>query len=99
MDYSALGIEKLQQQAEADLSLIRCPRDGVVMRVLGGRASRRDGSGESRRFTDRLPNLRAWQVREVDVECPACRRRADGIRLRVRAERPGVRAGREQAIH
>lgn len=100
MDYSSLGIVKLQRQAEANPTLIRCPRDGVVMRVLGGRAVRRDGAGETRRFEDRLPNLRSWQVREVDVECPACRRRAEGVRLSPRADRPEpVSASRHRAIH
>lgn len=100
MDYSSLGIVKLQRQAEANPTLIRCPRDGVVMRVLGGRAARRDGSGETRRFADRLPNLRGWQIREVDLECPACRRRAERVRLSPRAEpQESVRASRRHAIH
>ena len=48
------------QQAARDPTTIRCPRDGAVMRVLGGRAP---ASGEP-----------------LDLECPACRRRAVGVR-------------------
>lgn len=78
-DYTPLGIEKITRQASAPTIFVRCPRDGVVMRVLTWRARRRDGSGETRRGTGRPPRSVEWEVIQVDVECPACRRRADGI--------------------
>ena len=58
-EYLLLGIEKIARQAARDPTTIRCPRDGAVMRVLGGRAP---ASGEP-----------------LDLECPACRRRAVGV--------------------
>lgn len=48
------------------------------MRVIGSRAERRDGSGEAQRFTE-PPAGRGWVVTELDLECPACRRVAEGI--------------------
>jgi len=80
-DYTSLGVDKIAQQATRDAALIRCPRDSVVMRVLGSRAERLGREGMvSREFT-RLPGDAAWRLVEVDVECPACRRRACGVRL------------------
>jgi hypothetical protein len=80
-DYTSLGVDKIAHQATRDASLIRCPRDSVVMRVLGSRAERLSREGMvSREFT-RLPSDAAWRLVEVDVECPACRRRACGVRL------------------
>ena len=81
MDYTTLGLDKLRRQANTDVTLVRCPRDGVVMRVLGCRAARRDGSGEECRVVGRLPRGRVWAVRELDLECPACGRRARGITI------------------
>ena len=92
-DYTSLGIDKLTQQANTDVTLVRCPRDGVVMRVLGCRAARRDGSGEECRVVGRLPRGRLWTVRELDLECPACARRARGIT--VGADAAGSPSARE----
>jgi hypothetical protein len=79
-DYTPLGIEIIARQAAHDLSLIRCPRDSVVMRVLASRAEQsKGGNGELREFRSRPPAA-GWRVVELDVECPACRRRASGIR-------------------
>lgn len=79
-DYTPLGLEKIARQAANDLSLIRCPRDSVVMRVVASRAEPVNGAtGEAREFRSRPPST-GWQVKELDVECPACRRRATGIR-------------------
>lgn len=86
-DYTPLGIEKITRQANAPGVLVRCPRDGVVMRVEAWRACRRDGSGETTRGVGRLPRSREWAVTQVDVACPACRRRADGIAIEPRQER------------
>jgi hypothetical protein len=91
--YTPLGIEKIVKQAKHSLDLIRCPRDSVVMRILGGRAERRDGSGTTERFSERLPSSRYWSVREVDLECPACRRRAQAIGVRA-ANAPADRNAR-----
>jgi hypothetical protein len=78
-DYTPLGIEKISKQASAPTVLVRCPRDGVVMRVVAWRVRRRDGSGETRRGNGRLPKSGEWALVQLDVECPACRRRAEGI--------------------
>lgn len=83
--YTESGIEKLRQQAETTPALVRCPRDGVVMRVLGGEAQRLDGSDDVRHFTKRVPNLHRWRVMELDLECPACRRRAERVLSHVSA--------------
>lgn len=77
-DYTPIGIEKITAQARANRALVRCPRDGAVMRVVGSRAERRDGSGDAQRFTQ-PPARRDWVVTELDLECPACRRAAEGI--------------------
>ncbi len=80
-DYTELGLQKIAHQAARDLTLIRCPRDGVVMRVVASRAERQDRDGLTKRRFDRLPTGRGWQVTGLDVECPACRRRALAIEL------------------
>jgi hypothetical protein len=78
--YSPLGIEKIVRQAAAERTIIRCPRDGVVMRVVAWRARRRDGSGETRRGTGRPPAPnKEWALIQLDLECPACRRSAPDI--------------------
>ena len=79
-DYTSLGIEKVTRQARVNRALVRCPRDGAVMRVTGSRAERRDGTAESQRFVG-LPSGRDWVVTELDLECPACRRVAEGIAM------------------
>ena len=88
-DYTPLGLQKLAEQAARDVTSIRCPRDGAVMRVL---ASRTDDVSEER---EREQAVHPWRksgpvVVEVDVECPACRRHAMGVR-------PKRRAGAETA--
>jgi hypothetical protein len=78
--YSPLGIEKIVRQAATERLIIRCPRDGVVMRVVSWRARRRDGSGEARRGTGRPPAPnKEWAITQLDLECPACRRTAADI--------------------
>jgi hypothetical protein len=79
-DYTPLGIQKIAQQAGRDPTTIRCPRDSVVMRVLTANAERPDADGVKRRRFEGLPKGSAWQLTEVDVECPACRRSAQGVR-------------------
>jgi hypothetical protein len=83
--YSPLGIEKIVRQAAADRLTIRCPRDGVVMRVVAWRVKRRDGSGETRRGTGRPKPSREWAITHLDLECPACRRGAEDIVVTPRA--------------
>lgn len=78
-DYTPLGIEKICLQASRDLRTIRCPRDSVVMRVLCSHAERNDGKEPHQRSFDALPRGRAWRVTTLDLECPACRRRALGV--------------------
>lgn len=78
-DYTPLGIEKISLQASRDLRTIRCPRDSVVMRVLCSHAERNDGKEPRTRSFDALPRGRAWRVTTLDLECPACRRKALGV--------------------
>lgn len=77
-DYSSLGIDKITKQANTDITLVRCPRDSVVMRPVECVLERPD-TGERRRVRGRPPKGREWAVRELDLECPACRRRATRI--------------------
>jgi hypothetical protein len=79
-DYTPLGIQKIAQQVGLDPTTVRCPRDSVVMRVLVAKAERPNAEGVTRRTFEGLPKGTAWQLTEVDVECPACRRSATGIR-------------------
>ena len=58
--------------AKADLRLIRCPRDSAVMRVLG--------HGLSEQHVDEKTHPERV-ITSVDVECPACRRRAMQVAL------------------
>ncbi len=80
-DYTLTGDAKIAQQARRDAALIRCPRDSAVMRVTASRAERTGGRESEVRVFDRLPRGPDWQVRELDVQCPACRRRAVGVTL------------------
>lgn len=79
-DYTPLGIEKISLQAGRDPHTIRCPRDSVVMRVLVVDAERSDGKEPSRRLFTAIPRTPNWRVTKLDLECPACRRKALGIR-------------------
>ncbi len=80
-DYTILGVDKIAQQARRDLTLIRCPRDSAVMRVTAWRAERVDSPEPELRVFDRLPRSVDWQVRALDVRCPACRRKAVQVTL------------------
>ena len=51
------------------------------MRVTVWRAERAGGPEPEMRVFDRLPRSADWQVRELDVQCPACRRRALRVTL------------------
>jgi len=86
-DYTPLGIQKIAQQAGRDPTLIRCPRDSVVMRVVRARAERPEVGGVKRHTFDGVPKGTAWSITECDVECPACRRRAAGVRPMRRSSR------------
>jgi hypothetical protein len=79
-DYTPLGIEKISLQAARDPHTIRCPRDSVVMRILVVDAERTDGKEPTRRMFTALPRSPSWRVTRLDLECPACRRKALGIR-------------------
>lgn len=79
-DYTPRGIEKLSYQVAEHPELIRCPRDSAVMRVLSSRAERSGPHGMRHESFVGMPKERAWRVLEVDVECPACRRRALEVR-------------------
>jgi len=79
-DYTPLGIEKISLQAARDPHTIRCPRDSVVMRVLVVDAERSDGKEPSRRLFTTVPRTPSWRITKLDLECPACRRKALGIR-------------------
>ena len=76
-----------------DPTLIRCPRDSVVMRVVKARAERPDPGGVRRHTFDGVPKGAAWSLTEVDVECPACRRCAMGVRPMRRSAREKAAAG------
>lgn len=89
-DYTRLGLEKLARHASRDLTTIRCPRDSVVMRLLACRAERKGGGDVMRREFVRLPRDGDWQVREIDLECPACRRRALSVRIADPSETPAA---------
>lgn len=81
-DYTLAGEHKIAQQARRNATFIRCPRDSAVMRVTAWRAERIGSPDvqEVREFA-RFPRSPDWQVCELDVECPACRRRAVGVTL------------------
>ena len=79
-DYTLVGFQKIAQQAALDAAVVRCPRDGAVMRVVASRAERADRKGTTLREFHRLPRGTGWRVLELDLECPACRRRATGVR-------------------
>jgi hypothetical protein len=79
-DYTLVGYQKIAQQAALDAAVVRCPRDGAVMRVMASRAEHTGRNGTILREFDRLPRGSDWQVLELDLECPACRRRAAGVR-------------------
>ncbi len=87
-DYSVLGTHKIAQQAAADLGFVRCPRDGAVMRVMASRAEHTSHNGTIVREFDRLPRGNDWRVIDLDLECPACRRRANRVRPTGDAECP-----------
>lgn len=76
-DYTELGVSKIAMQAQRGPREIRCPRDGAVMRVTGCVAEEQDGLAP-RRFGG-LPGRGSWRLLSVDVECPACRRRGEGV--------------------
>lgn len=91
-DYTTLGIEKIAQQAAKDPTLIRCPRDSAVMRVLRTRPVdlTADDAGADQ------PPVSVNGARspiELDVECPACRRRATAVRTSRR--QPPARAAQQ----
>lgn len=75
--YTQLGISKIAIQASRAPREIRCPRDGAVMRVTGCVAEEAQGLAP-RRFRG-LPVRGEWRLTSVDVECPACRRRAGEV--------------------
>jgi hypothetical protein len=79
-DYTPRGLDKLARQLADHPELIRCPRDSVVMRVLSTRAERAGAHGVRHESFVGRPKGSAWQVVEIDVECPACRRRAMAVR-------------------
>ncbi len=51
------------------------------MRVTAWRAERTGQPESEVREFARFPRSPDWQVCELDVECPACRRRAVGVTL------------------
>ena len=78
-DYTKLGLKKIAQQAKRDLRLVRCPRDGAVMRVTAWRAEHVEDPDNQLQTFDRFPRGVEWKVRDLDVRCPACGRTAEGI--------------------
>ncbi len=86
-DYTPLGIQKLARHAANDLTTVRCPRDSVVMRLLACRAERMEGGAVTRQEFHRIPKG-DWEIRDVDFECPACRRRAMNVRLERKTSSP-----------
>lgn len=51
------------------------------MRVTAYQAVQVGGGDAELRVFSRLPRAASWQLRALDVECPACRRRAVHVRL------------------
>ena len=101
-DYTPLGFEKIALQVARDPSLVRCPRDGAVMRVMACDGTRDDGQAMTARELTRLPRGRHCVVARLDVECPACGRRALGVRPKAagapeRAGRPSPQPRRAVA--
>jgi hypothetical protein len=89
-DYTARGLQKLAHQVAQHPDLIRCPRDSVVMRVLSTRAERPGAHGVRHESFVGRPRGRAWCVVEIDLECPACKRRAMAVRPEAPQPEPEV---------
>ena len=87
-DYTFRGLQKLAHQVATRPTLIRCPRDSVVMRVLSSRAERQGPHGIRQETFVGMPRDGEWRVMEVDVECPACRRRAMHVRPMIERTEP-----------
>jgi len=87
-DYTFRGLQKLAHQVATRPTLIRCPRDSVVMRVLSSRAERQGPHGVRQETFVGMPRDGEWRVLEVDVECPACRRRAMHVRPMIERAEP-----------
>jgi hypothetical protein len=58
------------------------------MRVMASRAEHTSRNGTIVREFDRLPRGNDWRVIDLDLECPACRRRANCVRPAGDAECP-----------
>lgn len=78
-DYTARGLQKLAHQVAQHADLIRCPRDSAVMRVLSTRAERPGAHGLRHESFVGRPRGRSWRVVDIDLECPACKRRAMAV--------------------
>ena len=86
-DYSEAGRTKLEQQASTTLDFIRCPLDSAVMLVLRSAAGRYERGETLYREFKGLPHSSEWTVSSVDLECSACRRRADDVRVNAVSEK------------
>ena len=80
-DYSEAGRNKLEQQASSTLDFIRCPLDSAAMMVTRSVAGRYERGETAVRDFQGLPRGAEWKVSSVYLECSACRRRADDIKV------------------
>ena len=71
-DYTELGLSKIALQARRNMREIRCPRDGAVMRVVARVSVDQQNETSIQRHL---------ALSSIDVECPACRRKAKGVSL------------------
>ncbi len=86
-DYSDAGRAKIEQQVSATLDFIQCPLDSAAMLVTGSVAGRYERDGTTYRDFKGLPRHSDWTVSSVNLECSACRRRADDIQVDVEASK------------
>ena len=90
-DYSEAGRRKLEQQASTTLDFIRCPLDSAAMMVTRSVAVRYERGEIAYRDFQGLPRGAEWTVSSVFLECSACRRRADDIKVTPVSEKVSVK--------
>ncbi len=90
-DYSEIGRAKLEMQASESLDFIRCPLDSAAMLVERSIAGRYERGQTAFREFNGLPRSNEWTVESIQLQCSACRRRAEDIQVRAVAA-AGVKA-------
>ncbi len=80
-EYSEVGRQKIEYRARKSATSVRCPRDSAIMSVIGCVAKRtKQGKVVYHEF-QHVPTDRQWTVKVLSLQCPACRRRLDGLFL------------------